>query len=108
MSNSQMSIDQATPTIKCGTLVATGTGINGYSPLLPKQGCRAVWFNAPTLATPGGKVNASPVLFGDATVQNDYIAADGSRDRYIQIDSPDKIFLKFGSIGDMLEYRIET
>lgn len=106
MPNAMSSVDQASAAITCGTLTSTGTAVDNQ--VLPNTPCRAVRLMAPTANTPGAQTNTSPVMFGDASVQNDYIAADGSRDQYIQVDNANKVHLKFVTSGDKIEYRIES
>lgn len=60
------------------------------------------------LFAPRGSTNAADVLFGDANRQADYIANDGSRDRYIHIDDASKIYIKMVDAADSIEYRIEN
>lgn len=112
MPASQASNDSASATIYCVTLTATGTGVDGFTPdgALTSglyKGCRRVFLSAPTADTNGAKVNTSAVVFGTAGAQGDWIATDGSRDRYINIDDPSKLHFKFGTVGDKLEVRIE-
>ncbi len=106
MAGATASVDQASPSIVCGTLTSTGTAVDNQ--VLPNTPCRAVKLMAPTANTPGAQTNASDVMFGTATCLNDYIAADGSRDQYIQVDNANQIHLQFITSGDKLEYRIET
>jgi hypothetical protein len=67
--------------------------------------CKRVKLLAPVDST-GSGTNAAPVFFGDASNQRDWIAADGSRDGFVHIDTPAKIYVK-GTAGDVINYRIE-
>lgn len=119
MPGATASVDQASASIICGTLTSTATTIDaftgvGSSPYtsltnaMPNVPCRGVWIGAPTLNTPGNRVNTSPVLVGDGSYPNAEIASDGSSNQYFQVDNANKLHFKFITSGDKLEFRIET
>lgn len=106
MAGAQLSIDQASPSITCLTLSATGTGVDGFTPAFTDTPCRAVKLILPTVNTPAAAANAGDVLFGSASVQNDYINASQPF-AYINIDNLSKLHLKFTVATDKLEIRVE-
>jgi len=108
MPNATHSVDQASASIVCGTLTSTGTAVDNVT--LPDTPCRAVKLMAPTLGTPGARVNTSPVYFGTTASPNDLIDTTdcGKSGQYVQVQNANMIHLKFGTSGDKLEYRIET
>lgn len=118
MPGATASVDQASASIICGTLTSTattidaftgvGTGLSALTNAMPNVPCRGVWIGAPTLNTPGARVNTSPVLVGDGTYPNAEIASDGSSNQYFQVDNASKLHFKFITSGDKLEFRIET
>lgn len=105
MPSSEQSIDSASTSITCGTYTSVGT--SAVAPFAKAQ-CRRICLIAPQTFTPGGAANTSAVLFGDANTQNDYISSDGMRDGAVLIDDPSKLYLKFITSGDKIEYRIES